>query len=126
VAFFGPRGEYIISGSDDGYIFIWEKKTSELVQLLNGDKYVVNCIQGHPYDCALASSGIENDVKLWKPIRHHANKMKDAQSLVEQNKKRLQESPITQVLPLSLLRNLVRSLQRSDSDDSEEVECTMQ
>jgi WD40 repeat protein len=38
-AFFGPRDEYVLSGSDDGNIFIWNKKTSKLVNLLKGDEY---------------------------------------------------------------------------------------
>ena len=43
--FFGPRSEFVMSGSDDGYIFIWNKKTAKLVQLLKGDSFVVNCLQ---------------------------------------------------------------------------------
>jgi nuclear receptor interaction protein len=86
VDFFGARSEYIVSGSDDGNIFIWNKKTGNIVQILEGDRWVVNCIHGHPYDCVLVSSGIENGVKLWTPT---ADKLftpgKDAQDVVERN-----------------------------------------
>ena len=58
----------MISGSDDGMIFIWHKETEEIVQLLKGDMYVVNVVQGHPSGMPiLATSGIENDVKIWTP-----------------------------------------------------------
>eukprot|EP01125_Pyxidicula_operculata_P015881 TRINITY_DN540_c0_g1_i1.p1 TRINITY_DN540_c0_g1~~TRINITY_DN540_c0_g1_i1.p1 ORF type:complete len:461 (-),score=46.44 TRINITY_DN540_c0_g1_i1:470-1852(-) len=40
VSFFGPNGEYVVSGSDDGRIFVWQKYTGELVTILKGDKYV--------------------------------------------------------------------------------------
>lgn len=64
--FFGAHSEYVVSGSDDGMIYIWKKKTSQLVQLLKGDKWIVNCIQGHPLGYPiLATSGIENNIKIW-------------------------------------------------------------
>ena len=44
--FFGLQDEYVVSGSDDGHFFIWDKKTSELVNILAGDNEVVNVIQG--------------------------------------------------------------------------------
>src|SRR5688500_8885715 len=31
------------------------------------DRAVVNCVQPHPFDPVLASSGIEDNVKLWTP-----------------------------------------------------------
>lgn len=46
VNFFGLQDEYVVSGSDSGHLFIWDKKTSELVNILKGDSEVVNVIQG--------------------------------------------------------------------------------
>jgi len=62
VNFFGPNSDYVVSGSDDGRIFIWIRK---LVNLLRGDHHVVKCASGHPFDMVLATSGIENNVKVW-------------------------------------------------------------
>ncbi|KAL3514963.1 hypothetical protein ACH5RR_021865 [Cinchona calisaya] len=66
VNFFGPKFEYVVSGSDCGRIFIW-KKGGELIRVMEADKHVVNCIEPHPHTVVLASSGIENDIKLWTP-----------------------------------------------------------
>ncbi|KAJ4796571.1 hypothetical protein LUZ62_047817 [Rhynchospora pubera] len=66
-SFLGQRGEFIASGSDDGKWFIWEKQTGRLVKMLAGDEAVVNCIQAHPFDCAIATSGIDNTIKIWTP-----------------------------------------------------------
>lgn len=44
--FFGLQDEYVVSGSDGGHLFIWDKKTSQLVNILEGDNEVVNVIQG--------------------------------------------------------------------------------
>lgn len=67
VGFFGPRCEYVVSGSDCGRIFIWKKKGGELIRVMEADKEVVNCIEPHPYETLLASSGIERDIKIWAP-----------------------------------------------------------
>ena len=45
VNFYGLQDEYIVSGSDCGNLFIWEKKTGRLVNILEGDREVVNVIQ---------------------------------------------------------------------------------
>jgi len=47
--------EYVLSGSDCGRIFIWDKFSAELVMILNGDKHVVNCVQPHPFDPSKSS-----------------------------------------------------------------------
>lgn len=46
--FWGDR--FILSGSDCGRIFIWNKDTTEIVMILQGDRHVVNCVQPHPFD----------------------------------------------------------------------------
>ncbi|XP_055815493.1 uncharacterized protein LOC129885290 isoform X2 [Solanum dulcamara] len=67
VNFFGPKCEYVVSGSDCGRIFIWKKRGGDLVRVMEADKHVVNCIESHPHTAVLASSGIENDIKIWTP-----------------------------------------------------------
>lgn len=37
VSFFGPNSEYIVSGSDCSFIYIWEKKSEAIVQWMQGD-----------------------------------------------------------------------------------------
>lgn len=61
------KGQYIVSGSDDGSFFIWEKETTNLVRILQGDESIVNCLQPHPSYCFLATSGIDTVVRLWSP-----------------------------------------------------------
>lgn len=61
--------DYVMSGSDCGHIFIWNRNTAKLKMLLQADQHVVNCLQPHPTLPLLATSGIDHDVKLWAPIR---------------------------------------------------------
>lgn len=68
VNFFGPKCEYVTSGSDCGRIFIWKKKDGELIRVMEADKSVVNCIESHPHTTVLASSGIESNIKIWTPM----------------------------------------------------------
>ncbi|KAG2174630.1 hypothetical protein INT44_006894, partial [Umbelopsis vinacea] len=67
VNFFGPNDEYVVSGSDEGNAFFWDKKTTRIVQILKADDETVNVIQGHPYNPVVAISGIDNTVKIFEP-----------------------------------------------------------
>lgn len=46
---------------------MWERPTGNLVEVLVGDKSIVNCVQPHPFICLLATSGIDHEVRLWSP-----------------------------------------------------------
>lgn len=48
VNYFGLQDEYVVSGSDSGHVFIWDRKTAQLVNILEGDGEVVNVVQGKP------------------------------------------------------------------------------
>lgn len=74
--FFGPDGKYIVAGSDDGNLFIFERPSGAVVDVLNADKSIVNCVQPHPYICLLASSGIDHEIRLWSPQPEVSNKPK--------------------------------------------------
>ncbi|PWY86960.1 WD40 repeat-like protein [Aspergillus heteromorphus CBS 117.55] len=69
VNFFGLDDEYVVSGSDSGHLFIWDRKTCKLVNILEGDSEVVNVVQGHPYEPTIAASGIDNTIKIFSPDR---------------------------------------------------------
>ncbi|CAL5872868.1 uncharacterized protein PFLUO_LOCUS7137 [Penicillium psychrofluorescens] len=69
VNFFGMNDEYVVSGSDSGHVFIWERKTAKLVNILEGDSDVVNVVQGHPYEPTIAASGIDNTIKIFSSDR---------------------------------------------------------
>ncbi|KAL5335096.1 hypothetical protein BJX70DRAFT_332188 [Aspergillus crustosus] len=65
--FFGLNDEYVVSGSDSGHLFIWERDTCKLVNILRGDDEVVNVVQGHPYEPTIAVSGIDDTIKIFSP-----------------------------------------------------------
>ncbi|KAJ1555195.1 hypothetical protein HK405_003026 [Cladochytrium tenue] len=69
--FYGPGSEYIMSGSDDGTLWVWDKKTARVVNRLKCDRDVVNCIAPNPFDMSLAVSGIDSDIKLVVPTADH-------------------------------------------------------
>lgn len=52
VNFYGRDEEYVVSGSDCSNLFIWDKKTSALINILEGDHEVVNVIQRKFYNTA--------------------------------------------------------------------------
>nr|AJC99027.1 AGAP006357 [Anopheles coluzzii] len=68
VSFFGPRSEFVVSGSDCGYVYIWEKSSRRIVNWLRSNPgEVVNCLEPHPAFPILATSGVDNDIKVWVP-----------------------------------------------------------
>lgn len=62
------QSQFIVAGSDDGLFFIWDKSTENNLLILRGDSSIVNCLQPHPSEFMLATSGIDNEVKLWTPL----------------------------------------------------------
>uniref|UniRef100_A0A182PEQ2 Uncharacterized protein n=1 Tax=Anopheles epiroticus TaxID=199890 RepID=A0A182PEQ2_9DIPT len=68
VSFFGPHSEFVVSGSDCGYVYIWEKSSQKIVNWLKsypGES--VNCLEPHPEFPILATSGVDHDIRVWAP-----------------------------------------------------------
>ncbi|XP_063975034.1 DDB1- and CUL4-associated factor 8 isoform X2 [Diachasmimorpha longicaudata] len=86
VNFFGPKSEFIVSGSDCGNIFFWDKNTEAIVQWFPGDEQgVVNRLESHPNVPILATSGLDHDVKIWIPSCEQAPEMTKLGDCVKTN-----------------------------------------
>ncbi|XP_067849019.1 DDB1- and CUL4-associated factor 6 isoform X6 [Heptranchias perlo] len=108
---------YVISGSDCGHIFIWDRQTAELLMLLEADNHVVNCLQPHPFDPILASSGIDYDVKIWTPLEGiPAFDRKLAEEVISRNELMLEETRNTITVPASFMLRMLASLNHIRTD----------
>ncbi|KAJ5636923.1 uncharacterized protein N7484_010236, partial [Penicillium longicatenatum] len=86
VNFFGLNDEYVVSGSDSGHVFMWDRKTANLVNILEGDSEVVNVVQGdagHPYEPTMAVSGIDSTIKIFNPDRNAQEQAKQGINILD-------------------------------------------
>ncbi|XP_038145578.1 DDB1- and CUL4-associated factor 6 isoform X2 [Cyprinodon tularosa] len=108
---------FVMSGSDCGHIFIWDRHTAEHVMLLEADNHVVNCLQPHPYDPILASSGIDYDIKIWSPLEQTPSFNRVlAEEVITRNELMLEETRNTITVPASFMLRMLASLNHIRSD----------
>lgn len=98
VYFLGNDSEFIASGSDDAKVYIWSKKSQDLVNILIGHHEIVNCVASQTSSPLIATSGLDHKIKLW------TNKGEYQKEAIEQRERKM--------------RKLVRANQR----EVEEVE----
>ncbi|XP_026231994.1 DDB1- and CUL4-associated factor 6 isoform X4 [Anabas testudineus] len=108
---------FVMSGSDCGHIFIWDRHTAEHLMLLEADNHVVNCLQPHPYDPILASSGIDYDIKIWSPLEESSSFDRVlADEVITRNELMLEETRNTITVPASFMLRMLASLNHIRSD----------
>ena len=84
VNFYGQNSEYVISGSDCGHVFIWDKCSETCVWFDKGDEDgTVNVLEPHPHFPIIATSGLEHDVKIWQPLSAETVDLKRLKSVGE-------------------------------------------
>ncbi|KAD5508472.1 hypothetical protein R6Q59_030922 [Mikania micrantha] len=131
VSFFGPNSEYVMSGSDCGHIFIWNKKDCKLVRVMEGDRRVVNQVEPHPNIPVLASSGLDKSIKLWVPMSdgtlplpHNLEEIMESNKRAREDQSRATLTPdvIMHVLRLHRRQATAYIERRHDRDDLESDE----
>lgn len=62
--------KYVVSGSEDGHVYLWNLHTRKMVQRLEAHTDVVLAVDAHPNDHLIASGALERDrsVKLWSAV----------------------------------------------------------
>ncbi|ODM91704.1 DDB1- and CUL4-associated factor 6 [Orchesella cincta] len=107
--FYGEK--YVISGSDCGHVFIWERSTGHLVQVLEADNHVVNNVQPHPFDPIIATSGIDYDIKIFAPVaKANTFNMIKARELTHRNEVMLAETADTITVPAAFMIRMLSCL----------------
>lgn len=73
--FGGANEAYVISGSEDGFIFIWHKVTGFMVKKMSGHEPRTNCAVWNPRDpCMFASCGDDGKIKIWSNHEFHSRR----------------------------------------------------
>uniref|UniRef100_A0A5S6QMQ9 WD_REPEATS_REGION domain-containing protein n=1 Tax=Trichuris muris TaxID=70415 RepID=A0A5S6QMQ9_TRIMR len=131
VNFYGPYSEFVVSGSDCGHIYFWEKQTQQIVKFMPGDRGgVVNVLEPNPVCSVLATSGLDSDIKIWVPSGDNTeidrqllkqltdtNTQENLLDLFESNEAAVQDMNIV----YSRLRAIwSRELQESENSDSDD------
>ncbi|KUF94136.1 Acyltransferase family [Phytophthora nicotianae] len=121
-AFLGKNDAYIIAGSDDGRALVWDKSTGELVNAIEADADIVNCVQPHPFDACLATSGIENVIRLWGPTSGEENTPTEAEleEIVSKNQSQMDDIAISFE---GAMHNMVRLVFQAGGDHQAIQEC---
>ncbi|KAL1495021.1 hypothetical protein ABEB36_010510 [Hypothenemus hampei] len=103
--------DYVMSGSDCGHVFVWDRHTAELRMLLQADQHVVNCLRPHPVFPILATSGIDHDIKLWAPILDKSGfDAAQAEDLISRNAIMLEETRDTITVPAAFMIRMLACL----------------
>uniref|UniRef100_A0A671P235 DDB1- and CUL4-associated factor 6-like n=1 Tax=Sinocyclocheilus anshuiensis TaxID=1608454 RepID=A0A671P235_9TELE len=95
---------FVMSGSDCGHIFIWDRHTGEHLMLLEADNHVVNCLQPHPYD--------PSEQNIPKNNRRRTNK----DFVIARNELMLEETRNTITVPASFMLRMLASLNHIRTD----------
>lgn len=69
--FGGLDENFILSGSQDSRVYMWNRHTTDLIECLAGHEQTVNCVKWHPTNPAMfASASDDRSVRIWQSPSH--------------------------------------------------------
>lgn len=60
------NGKWVISGSEDNQLYVWDLNTCQVAGKLTGHTQPVLCCDAHPSDRVIVSGSLDKTVKIWK------------------------------------------------------------
>lgn len=128
---FGGMDNLVVSGSDDGNVFIYNKESTELLAIIKGDESVVNVMQYHPQLPIMAVSGIDNSAKILAPTtlgtledklysQRKFSRLAQKEEIIQKNQDASWTSERLAMPPSVLINLLNRAVAAGGGDDDEE------
>ncbi|KAK4768414.1 hypothetical protein SAY87_003555 [Trapa incisa] len=66
--FGGLNSSFIASGSEDSQVYVWNRQSTRLIEVLSGHKMTVNCVSWNPMrQKMLASASDDHTIRIWAP-----------------------------------------------------------
>ena len=62
---YSPQGDFLVSGSRDAQVKIWDTNTFELIQNVPAHLFAVNHIAFHPTEPYFATASMDKSIKIW-------------------------------------------------------------
>ncbi|KAA8492267.1 WD and tetratricopeptide repeats protein 1 [Porphyridium purpureum] len=120
-SFLGEHGELVLAGSDDGRLYVWDNcsNPSRLLCALQADSDVLNCVQAHPSQTLVATSGIEDTIRLWTPCAEAPQSRTELDEIVDEHFSESAEFEMDSFgipLPMFVLQRLAASMDTSMHD----------
>lgn len=107
--------KYVLSGSDCGRVFVWDKSTCEVLAALQVDSHTTMSVKPHPFDPVLACSGLDKNVQILEPnFESEGMTREEVTSHVTQNYRVLEEEGMIVPIPNSVV---MRALSAVDPGD---------
>ena len=117
VNFYGSDSEFVVSGSDDGHIFFWSREGEDIVHIVEGDENgVVNCLEPHPNLPWMATSGLDDEVKVWSPSSQNRVERSYVEKAVMKNADKSARDTYGQgsIISGQMLWQILRQMRRSE------------
>lgn len=68
--FGGVDENFVLSGSQDNHVYVWNRDTTDLVEVLAGHEGFINCVRWSPIHPAMfATASDDKTVRIWLPRR---------------------------------------------------------
>jgi hypothetical protein len=105
VSFFGLNSDYVISGSNDGMIVVWDTKSAQIVSLVKCGDHNASSIKPRPKHVSFASCNATAEIKLWSPCGSQCTSAQEIDLFINRNAN--DPAELTQP-PDSMLINIVQ------------------